>query len=120
MSQFLYLFREGAVARRPSPEEMQQVMQRWVAWIDSLSRAGKFKGGDPLQSTGKVLSGPGGRLVTDGPFAEAREVVGGYLLVDAGDLDEAVSLARGCPIFDHGGTVEVRAIQDMNMPHQRR
>jgi len=120
MAEFLYLFRNRAGGPALSPEEMQQTMQRWIAWIEQLSRAGKFKGGDPLEDGGKVLSGPAGTLVTDGPFAEAKEVVGGYLLVSAGSPEEAVELARGCPIYAHGGTVEVRAIQDMGMPHQKR
>jgi hypothetical protein len=99
---------------------MQRQMQKWIDWIESLTRAGKFKAGDPLQEVGKVLSGPGGKLVTDGPFAETKEVVGGYLLVTAKGLEEATELARGCPIFQGGGTVEVRPIRDMNMPHQHR
>ena len=120
MPEFLYLFRNSTTAPAPSPEAMQRSMQKWIAWIDQLSRAGTFKGGDPLEDGGKVLSGPSGALVTDGPFAEAKEIVGGYLLVMAGGLDEAIAHARGCPIYEHGGTVEVRAIRDMNMPHQKR
>jgi hypothetical protein len=118
MSEFLYLFR-GGDNPQASPEAMQQHMMKWVAWIDQLTRDGVMKAGEPLQGAGRVLSGPRGQLVTDGPFTESKEVVGGFLHVRATDLDRAVEIARGCPIFEHGGTVEVRPIQPMDLPHHQ-
>lgn len=110
MSEFMYLFRGGQP--QGSPEEMQRQMAKWGAWIQELSKAGKFKAGDPLESGGKLVTGRG-KVVTDGPFAEAKDLVGGYLLVTAKDLAEATELARGCPIFETDGSVEVRAITKM-------
>jgi hypothetical protein len=108
MSQFLYVFRGGMDGS--SPEQMQQHMQKWVGWMKQLTESGNFKGGDPLEKGGKVVSA---KNVTDGPFAEAKDVVGGYLLVEAKDLPHAVELSRACPILAVGGTVEVRPIAKM-------
>jgi len=112
MTDFLFLFRGGETGADVSPEEMQKHMQKWGAWIEKLSGAGQFKSGHPLDRGGKVVSGRG-KLVTDGPFTESKEVVGGYLVVSAKSLDDAAELSKGCPIFESGGRVEVRAIQEM-------
>ncbi len=113
MKDFLYLF-HGGMAVTATKEEREKNMQRWGAWIQQLSKAGKSKGGYPLETGGKLVSGRN-KLVTDGPFAESKEVVGGYLIVSAKDLAEAVDLSKGCPIFEEGGAVEVRPIIEMNM-----
>lgn len=110
MKDYLYLFRGGNAGT--SPEERQKSMQRWGAWIEQLSKAGKSKGGFPLESGGKVVSGQN-KLVTDGPFAESKEGVGGYLIVTANDLTDAVEISKGCPIFADGGVVEIRPIMPM-------
>ena len=112
MPNFLYVFRGGMSSRTFSPKEMQESMQKWGAWIQQLTKSGNFKAGDPLEKGGKVVRGSK-KVVTDGPYAEAKDVVGGYLLVSAANLDEAVELSRGCPIFDNDGSVEVRQIQQM-------
>jgi hypothetical protein len=112
MASFLYIFRGGR-DQELSPQEMQKNMQKWADWIQALTKTGNFKAGEPLErSGGKVLKGKK-KLVSDGPYAEAKDVVGGYLLVTAKNLDEATELARGCPIFESEGSVEVRAIQQM-------
>jgi hypothetical protein len=108
---FLYLFRGGADPKKMSPEQMQQNMNKWFAWMGELRAKGKLKAGEPLGDEGKVLSGKGGSVVKDGPFVEGKEEVGGYLIVSANDLSEATTLARGCPIFENNGTVEVRPIE---------
>ena len=113
MSDFLLLFRGGKPdAKTFSPEEMQKHMQAWGGWIENLNKDGKFKGGDPLGGEGKVLSGRD-KTVTDGPFAEAKDLVGGYLLITADSLDAATEMSRGCPIFETDGSVEVREITPM-------
>lgn len=112
MNQFLYLF-IGGNDHTGSPEEMQQVMARWMAWIGTMEQAGIYKGGDPLEAGGKTLAGSE-PLVTDGPFAEAKEVVGGYILVETKTIDEAVDHAKRCPIFADGGRVEVRPVMQMD------
>lgn len=68
--------------------------------------------GQPLEPGGKVVSGRD-KTITDGPFVEAKDLVGGYTLVNAKGLDEAAELTKGCPIFDRGGSVEVRPIMKM-------
>jgi hypothetical protein len=108
MSEFLYVFRGGR--GEGTPEQMQQIMQKWMGWMKQLQDSGNFKGGNPLEQTGKVVSP---KNVTDGPFAEAKDVVGGYLLIEAKDISHAVELSRGCPGLTVGGTVEVRPIAKM-------
>lgn len=115
MSNFLFLFRGGDARRlEQSPEEMQEHMQKWGAWMGGLQEAGKLVDGLPLSKEGRVVQ-KGGDLITDGPFAEGAEVVGGYLIVTAEDLDGAVEISKQCPIFEHDGNVEVREIMSMNM-----
>jgi hypothetical protein len=113
MANFLYLFR-GGMGSTLSPEQMQQHMQKWNAWMKGLAERGTFKAGEPLENGGKVITGKK-KVVTDGPFAEAKDLVGGYLIVSARNLDDATEIAHGCPIFDHDGVVEVRAIREMNL-----
>jgi hypothetical protein len=114
MSDFLYLFRGGdAREAAASPERMQEHMGRWMQWMEELGKAGKMKGGLPLKNEGKTVKNRG--VVTDGPFAEGKEIVGGYLIVNAKDLDDATEISKDCPIFEYGGTVEVREIQSMEM-----
>jgi hypothetical protein len=113
MNNYLYIFRGGqAGMTSASPSELQANMQKWNAWMQELTKSGNFKAGEPLEASGKTLSGKK-RTVTDGPFAEAKDLVGGYLVVTAKNLDHAVELARGCPIFESDGSVEVRQIRQM-------
>jgi hypothetical protein len=112
-SQFLLLFHHTLEGPDPTPEEMQQIFSRWMAWMKGLKANGDFLGSNRLQETGKVLRGPGGKAVTDGPFTEAKEIVGGYILVAADNYAEAMALARGCPGLDGEVAVEVREIEPM-------
>jgi hypothetical protein len=111
MNEYLFLYRGS---RRPSsPQEMQEVMQLWMAWMQDLAKGGHMKErGQPLEPAGKVVTGPQ-RTVTDGPYAEAKDLVGGYTLILAKDLDEAAELSKGCPVFDRGGSVEVRPVMKL-------
>ena len=112
MERYLYVFRGGEGMGR-TPEEIQAHMGRWGAWIGKLSEQGKHEGGEPLNPEGRLVKS-GGTVVTDGPFAEGSEVVGGYLLVKAGNYDEAVEMSKECPIFEtDDGTVEVRQIAEI-------
>ncbi|MBV8164609.1 MAG: hypothetical protein JOZ91_10100 [Candidatus Eremiobacteraeota bacterium] len=111
MSEFVYLYRGGQ--RGASPEQSEQIMQKWAAWLKQLEDKGHMKDrGQPLESEGKVVKGDG-KLITDGPYAESKDIVGGYTLVQAKDLTQAAELAKGCPIFDRGGLVEVRPVMEM-------
>ena len=111
MSEYVYLYRGGR--RAESPAEGEQQMQRWMAWLQDLGAKGHIKDqGQPLESDGKVVRGKE-RLITDGPYPESKDIVGGYTLVEAKDLAQAAELAGGCPIFDFGGLVEVRPVMKM-------
>lgn len=113
MSEFVYLYRGGEADR--SPERMQQIMQKWLTWMKDLGEKGHLKDpGHPLDRTGKLVKGAS-KTITDGPFAEAKDIVGGYSLIEARDLDQAVQVSLGCPIFEVGGLVEVRPVMAMNM-----
>jgi hypothetical protein len=112
MSEFIYLFRGGEDPG--SPEKMQQRMQKWAAWAKELGDKGHLKGGQPLDRTGKVVGGKQ-KAVTDGPYTEAKDLIGGFMLVEAKDLDQAAELSLGCPILEVGGVVEIRPILQMSM-----
>ncbi|MGB0176211.1 MAG: YciI family protein, partial [Owenweeksia sp.] len=115
MTKFLYLFRGGDARRaQQSPEEMQAHMQKWGAWMNNLAEQGTLVDGLPLGNEGKVVSSDG-KTITDGPFAEGAEIVGGYLIVNAENLSDATRTSLGCPIFEHEGTVEVREIMGMDI-----
>jgi hypothetical protein len=117
MSQFIYLYRVAEDARRQAmgtPERAQQSMQRWLAWMKELDAQGHLKErGQPLEMTGKVVRGQE-KSVTDGPYTEAKDLVGGFTLIEARDIDQAVELSRGCPILEGGGSVEVRPVMRMD------
>jgi hypothetical protein len=108
---FMLLLRGGVSNRDASPEQLQHQIERYMTWIDQLRQTGHFVAGEPLEETGKVLSGKKGSTITDGPFSESKEEVGGYFIIRARDFDEAVELSKGCPVFVHNGTVEIRPIQ---------
>ncbi len=113
MSDFTFLYRGRET--NLSPEQMQRTMEKWSAWFKELSAKGHIRDiGQPLEHTGKVIAGKQ-KTIIDGPFAEAKDVVGGFTLVEAIDLDEAVELSKGCPILEIGGSVEVRPIQKSTM-----
>ncbi|HWY99391.1 MAG TPA: YciI family protein [Bacteroidia bacterium] len=116
MEKFMYLFRGGEnhAHNAQDSEAAQKNMQAWGAWMGDLSKKGIMVGADPLQPTGKVVSGTK-KVVTDGPFVEAKEMVGGYVIVNAKDINEAVEFSKGCPIFAENGKVEVRPLQKMEM-----
>jgi hypothetical protein len=111
MSEFLFLYRGGQ--RASDAAESDKVMQKWVAWMEDLGSKGHLKDrGQPLDPAGKVVRGKQ-KVVTDGPYPESKDVVGGYTLITARDLAQAAELSKGCPIFDTDGVVEVRPVMEM-------
>ena len=106
-SEYLLLFRNNAWYQNLAPELIEESMNRFTAWADQLSREGKLKSGGPLETMGKTLTSR--NVVTDGPFAESKEAVAGFFVIQAASLEEAVETANGCPGLDVGQTVEVRA-----------
>lgn len=98
-----------------SPDEMQRMLERYVAWGDSLRSSGVLQDGQKLtDEPGRVMRNGGGNVrITDGPYSEIKEVLGGYYTVEASDYDAAVEIARGCPHLEYGGAIEVRQIDAM-------
>jgi hypothetical protein len=113
MSEFVFLYRGGQ--RPTSPEEFQQVLIKWMAWFKDLAAKGHVVDrGQPLDRSGKLVQGAN-KPVIDGPFAEAKDVVGGYSLIKASDISQAAELAKGCPVLERGGHVEVRPVMKLEM-----
>ena len=112
----MYLFRGGDnhAYNANDSEAAARNMQEWMKWMQSLQQKGILAGGEPLQPTGMQVTGKE-KVVTDGPFVEAKEMVGGFLIVNAKDINEAVEISKGCPIFNENGRVEVRPVQKMEM-----
>jgi len=94
-----------------SPEDIQAEIQKWNNWIGGIAAQGRLIATEALHPTGKTVSGSS-HVVTDGPFTEGKEIVGGFLLLTAESIEEAVELSKGCPIFESEGRVEVRQIQN--------
>jgi hypothetical protein len=107
-SEYLLLFRNTGWHKDLSPEEILQNMARFTAWFEQLSNRGQFKSGGPLAHAGKTLTSKG--AVTDGPFAESKEAIAGFFLIQADSLEQAVKIAGDCPGLEFGQTVEVRAM----------
>jgi hypothetical protein len=116
MSEFVYLFRstsEGQQAAMGTPERAQKSMQTWLAWIRELEAGGHLKDpGQPLAPNGKLVSGQD-KIITDGPYAEAKDMVLGFIVVEAQDFAQAVELSKKCPMLEGGGSVEIRPIMKL-------
>ena len=97
---------------KPSPEQMQASIKQWQDWIGGIAAQGKFLSTNRLGFEGKTLKP--NNVIADGPYAEVKEIIGGYILVKATNIDEAMKLAEGCPILNIGGHVEVRNVMPMN------
>ncbi|HEY8062582.1 MAG TPA: YciI family protein [Gemmatimonadales bacterium] len=117
MAEFIYLYRNSPASRKEhmgTPEAAQKSMQRWMAWMRDLETKGHLKSaGQPLEEGGKVVRGPA-KAITDGPFVEAKDVIGGYSIIEARDIAEAAELAKGCPAVDGVGSVEIRPVMKMD------
>ena len=113
---FLLLFRNAGPDTHAhlSPGQREELTQQWNAWYESLARAGKVQHGRPLGLNGRVVSGARGQFVVDGPYAETKEVVGGYFFLSVADIDEATEIAKHCPGLPLGLTVEVRPVVDVS------
>ncbi len=106
---FMLIFRGTDWYKGLSPEQMQQIADNWMAWFNGLKSQGKAIAGNPLEPEGKVVSGKN-RVVSDGPFAEAKESIGGYFLLKVPTLEDAVAIAKECPGLQYGIRVEVRPV----------
>ena len=110
MKEFMLLFRQPSYDySNKSKEEMQAITKKWHEWVANIATQGKLSNhGSRLAMEGKVLKAGG--VITDGPFVEIRERLGSFIIVKAENLEEATTLAHGCPVLDTGGSVEIRPI----------
>ncbi len=115
MKEFLLIFRNNHKALPSfSPDEMQATTKKWMDWIGSIAAQNKLSNrGNRLASTGKVVKPH--NVITDGPYSEIKESVGGYSIIKADSYEEAVEIARGCPVLTAGGNVEIRAIDQLEV-----
>jgi hypothetical protein len=112
MKDFMFIFRGAMDQYDFSAEQMQQHMQKWFSWIDDLKAKQIYVSGEPLTPAGKTVKGSK-VLVTDGPFAESKELIGGFFLIKAATLEEAAEIAKGCPDLPLEGSVEIREVMKM-------
>ena len=117
MEKFMLIFHLGGTGEtyHQTPELQQAQMGKWMAWIEKLNAAGQYVSGEPLVPGGKLVSGKNGNSITDGPYTEGKEVVGGFFIINAKDIDEAAAIAKDYPDFEYGGTVQVRQVMKIDM-----
>lgn len=108
MKNFMFIFRGGLDPQTASPEDFQQNMDQWMEWVGGLQANGTYVAGEALMPTGKTLHK--GNLITDGPFVESKEIVGGFFIVRAASIEEATEIAKGSPDLPLGGSVEIRDV----------
>jgi hypothetical protein len=116
MNEFLLIFRRdfNTAETQPSPEQLQKMMKEWQNWMGSIAAQNKLvSSGNRLAADGRVVKP--GAIVTNGPYVEIKEAIGGYIILRAGSLEEAAEISKGCPILTIGGNVEVRTIVPMDM-----
>lgn len=112
MSQFILFIRGGDPDELRTPEEIQQSIARYRSWAGALTQQNKLVSAFKLKDDGgRIMSGSNGQIALDGPFAETKETIGGYFVIEAADYAEVTQLAHGCPVFANGGVLEVRQIE---------
>jgi len=109
---YMLLYRSDEWYNRLSQEELRDLMNQNKAWIEKWTEQGKAKPGRALERRGAIVSGKNGRYVTDGPFAESKEAIGGYLVLDVETLDKAIAIAQTIPSLAYGGSIEVRPLAE--------
>lgn len=114
MEKFMLIF-HGGMSPQESPEAMQSHMGKWMAWIEKLRSQDKYVAGEPLLPGGKLISGKK-KTVTDGPYTEGKEVVGGFFIINAKDIDEAIKLCDDYPDAEFGGSIQVRQVMKIEVP----
>lgn len=116
MSQFILLLHHSPEQwQGVSAEEVQAVIAEYSAWRDKLEQDGRLIGSEKLiDDTAKMLTAPNGSVVVDGPFAEAKEIIGGFFMIEAADWDEAVAVSKECPHLKYQGRIELRQIDALH------
>jgi len=109
MENFILFIKENlSIAYERPEQDMEKEIQAYMQWVEKLSKSGNYLSGDPLEAKGKSISSE--KVITDGPFIEAKEAITGYILLKAKDMDHVLELIQDCPVFDYGGALEVRPI----------
>lgn len=111
-SEYMLLFRGQDWDVGMEPAQLQETMDKMIAWLEGLKARGLIKGGRPLARLGKTVAGAGTPKVSDGPFAESKEAVGGYIVLEVADEAEAIAAAKAYPALEHGISIEVRPLLD--------
>jgi len=112
MEKFMLIF-HGGMGSDASPADMEASMGKWMAWVDKLNKEGKYVSSEPLLPGGKLVTAPSS--ATDGPYTEGKEVVGGYFVINAANMEEAVEECKNYPDFGYGGQVQVRQVMKLDM-----
>ena len=112
MEKFMLIF-HGGIKQDASPQDLQGNMDKWMSWVEKLQKDGKYVSGEPLLPGGKLVNSK--TAVTDGPYTEGKEVVAGFFVINANNIEEAVEECQYYPDFDHGGQVQVRQVMKMDM-----
>lgn len=123
MPKYMLLLHDNPASfRNVSPDEMQKIVEKYIAWGKKLREAGIIQSSDKLtDEPGRVMRRTDGQVrVTDGPYSESKEVLGGYYIIEAASYDNAVEHARSCPHLDYGGTIEVREVEVMGRPADKK
>lgn len=117
MEEFILIFRHEDGSKIASPEQMQTWMKQTMDWIGGIAAQNKFSGGNGLPFKDARIVRPN-NVVTNGPFGDIKETIGGYIIVKADSVDEAVEFAKGCPVLQgEGNSVEVRKIAKAAAEH---
>ena len=112
MEKFMLIF-QGGINQDASPQDLQANMGKWMEWIEKLQKEGKYVSGEALLPGGKLVTGKA--TATDGPYTEGKELVGGFFVINANDIEEAVAECEHYPDFDYGGQVQVRHVMKFDM-----
>lgn len=112
MEKFMLIF-QGGIKQDASPAALQTNMAKWMAWVEQLNKDGKYVAGEPLLPGGKLVRSK--TSITDGPYTEGKELVGGYFIINANDMQEAADIAKSYPDFEYDGTVQVRQVMKLDM-----
>jgi hypothetical protein len=110
MEEYLILMRLDLITKeaQPSPEQMQEYMKIYNDWVGSIAAQNRYIGGKGLSTEGKVIRS--NDMITDGPYAEIKESLAGFIMIKARDFDDAVRIAKDCPILEGDNSVEVRKV----------
>ena len=113
MKEYLFLFRGGLDFTKAPQEQVQQVIMQWRNWVDELTQKGIYNGGERLTRNDAAVVNGNERQIINGPYFANNETLGGYISIKADDLQQAIEICKGCPIFNFDGNVEIREVAKM-------